>query len=190
MKVGIFGGSFDPIHCGHAMMANYLCQNTDLDEIWLMPGRLNPLKYKTSPADFDHRFEMCRIVAEKCNRVIVSDLEKYLPEPSYTYRTLCELRNSYPDHKFRLIIGSDNWMNFTKWYNPEEIIDDFGVLVYPRPGYEIDGDLPKNVCLIKNAPMAVISSTFIRDAIRNNKNMNYFIDPEVWNYIQRNQLYK
>lgn len=185
MKIGILGGSFNPVHCGHAMMANYLSQYADVDEIWLMPSPLNPLKYDTLPVDFNLRLEMCRIVARKCYRVKVSDFEESLPRPNYTYLTLCKLKETYPEHIFKLIIGSDNWIHFDRWFNFEKIIEEFPIIIYPRPGYDIDEPLPENVVLLNDAPMAVISSTFIRNALKENKNLNYFLDPEVYNLCRK-----
>lgn len=189
MNIGLFSGSFDPIHCGHAMAVNYLVQYGGLDSVWLLPSPLNPLKTEVPPADFRHRFEMCRIVAAKCVGVEVSDFEESLPLPSYTYDTLCRLKMHFPQHKFRLVIGSDNWLLFDKWKNSEKIISEFGLIIYPRPGYSVDGKLPENVTLLKNAPVALLSSTFIREALKAHKNMNFFLDNDVTEYIQQNKLY-
>ena len=110
MKIGIFSGSFDPIHIGHAMMVSYLSQFCDLAALWLMPSPINPLKVDSTRTPAEHRLAMCRIVADKCPSVVVSDFEFSLPRPSYTYQTLRELKRSYPEHEFYLIIGSDNWI--------------------------------------------------------------------------------
>lgn len=189
MTIAIFSGSFDPIHCGHAMMANYLAQFSDVDEVWLMPSRLNPLKTDTPPASFADRMKMCRIVADKCSGVKVSDFELRLPSPSYTYDTLSELKNKFPQHCFKLLIGSDNWVLFDKWRNHQKIISEFGLVVYPRPGYEVASPLPSNVTVLDEAPIALISSTFIREALRQEKNLNFLIDVDVYGYIKQNSLY-
>lgn len=190
MKIGIFSGSFDPVHCGHAMAANYLAQYCGLDRVWMMPSPLNPLKTASPPADASRRLDMCRIVAAKCAGVHVSDFEFSLPSPSYTYRTLSALRETYPQHDFVLVIGSDNWLSFKKWRNPEEIISEFGLIIYPRPGYDVEGPLPENVILLKEAPVALISSTFIRQAVASGRNLNYFVDSDVADYIRMNSLYR
>lgn len=190
MKIAIFSGSFDPIHTGHAMVANYISQYCGMDEVWLLPSPLNPLKSATPPADDDQRLEMCRIVARKCASVKASDFEFSLPKPSYTYRTLSLLKETYPEHSFFLVIGSDNWLIFDRWKNYEDIIKEFGILIYPRPGFEINSELPASVRLLSDAPQALISSTFIRHGIRDGKNMNYFLDPEVSEYIKTHRLYE
>ncbi|MBD5195719.1 MAG: nicotinate-nucleotide adenylyltransferase [Bacteroidales bacterium] len=189
MKIAVYSGSFDPIHTGHAMIANYLSQYCDLDSVWLMPSPLNPLKKDSTPAPDNKRLQMCQIVARKCRNVEVSDFEFNLPKPSFTYRTLCELRDAFPQHTFSLVIGSDNWLCFDKWRDYDKIISEFQILIYPRPGYEISGTLPAGVILLDNAPQALISSTFIRNGIAEGKNMNFFIDPEVSDYIKINELY-
>ena len=189
MRIAIFGGSFDPIHNGHAMLANYVSQYSGVDEVWLMPSPLNPLKCDVPPVDFIHRLEMCRIVAEKCCRVRVSDFERELTLPSYTYRTLCMLREAYPGNEFTLLIGSDNLAAFSRWRNPDEIISEFGLLVYPRPGYPVKEIHSPGIELIEDAPVADISSTFIRQALRNGKNLAYLLDNDVIRYIYSNSLY-
>lgn len=189
MRIGIFSGSFDPVHCGHAMVANYLGQCSDLDRIWLLPSPLNPLKSKMPPADFFHRYEMCKIIASKCKNVEVSDFEKNLPLPSYTYHTLVELKKAHPDHEFVLIIGSDNWINFDKWRDYKKILSEFEVMIYPRPGFDIEKPLLPRVNLKNETPTAFISSTFLRKSIQEDLNLNYMIDPDVMRYIKNNNLY-
>lgn len=190
MKIGIFSGSFDPIHVGHAMVANFLSQYCGLDAVWLMPSPINPLKQGTTPVSESLRLEMCRIVAAKCTSVGVSDFEFNLPKPSYTWRTLCELRDTFPEHEFSLVIGSDNWLVFDRWRNYEDILRHFNIIIYPRPGYEVAGELPLNVKLLKEAPQALISSTFVRKGIQEGKNMNFFLDPAVTEFIKANKLYE
>lgn len=190
MKVGIFSGSFDPVHIGHAMIANYLSQFCGLDEVWLMPSPLNPLKQDAPPAPLSCRMDMARIVARKCHKVVVSDFEHSLPLPSYTYRTLRALRDRYPVHDFSLVIGSDNWRDFHLWRNHDDIIREFPVIVYPRPGFEAAGEMPPGITLLGEAPQSLISSTFIRAGIAARKNMNFFLDPEVVDYIKTHSLYE
>lgn len=189
--IGVFGGSFNPVHTGHAMVANMLSQSGLVDEVWLMPGRINPLKIDgPRPADPALRLDMCRIVAEDCHAVSVSDVEMQLPEPSYTYETLCELRRRWPDKDFRIIIGSDNWQAFGRWRNPEKIIREFGVIVYPRPGFEIGEALPDNVTLADSVPQMEISSTYLRRAIAEGLNVNFLLPAKVIGYIEKHHLYK
>lgn len=190
MKIGVFCGSFDPIHMGHAMVANYLSQFCGLDRVWLMPSPLNPLKQDNPPVADAHRLEMCRLIARKCAAVAASDFEFGLTLPSYTYNTLRRLRESYPEHEFHLVIGSDNWLCFDRWRNRREIQEQFPIIIYPRPGYPVEEVLPDGVTLLADAPQALISSTFVRKAISEKKNMNFFIAPEVSEYIKKHRLYE
>lgn len=189
MRIGIFSGSFDPIHTGHAMVANYVAQSGLVDKVWLMVSRINPLKCDTPPADSNERLDMARLVGGDCRGVEVSDFELHLPSPSYTYKTLCELRREYPGNKFVLIIGSDNWLEFERWRDPEKIISEFGIIIYERPGYPVEGNLPPGVEIIKGAPLALISSTFVRKSINENKNINFFVPEKVVDYIKSRGLY-
>lgn len=194
MKIGIFSGSFDPIHIGHAMMANYMAQTCGLDQLWLMVSRLNPLKRDSSPADDLDRLEMVKFVTERNPRLRASAFELPLPEPSYTYRTLTLLREKYPEDEFVLIIGSDNWLKFDLWRDHDRIVDEFKIIVYQRPGFEIsDGEaaaLPANVTLLRDAPLAEISSTFIREGVKKGMNLSFFLPDEVLDYIKRKKLYE
>lgn len=192
IRTGIFCGSFDPIHAGHAMVASYVAQFAGLDELWLMPSPLNPLKAESKPASNDDRMAMCRLVAERIPRCRVSDFEQRLPLPSYTFRTLRELKKEYPDRDFVLVIGSDNWQIFPRWRNWEEILRDFDVLIYPRPWYGVSlGNAYPRVALIEDpeAPSAQISSTFIRRAVAEGKETRFWLTPEVADYIRVRGLY-
>ncbi len=189
MKIGVYSGSFDPIHTGHAMVANYVAQWGGVDEVWLLVSPLNPLKEGHSPISDQHRLAMARLVAEECTHVKASDFEFYLPLPSYTYVTLTKLRERYPEHDFTLIVGSDNWVNFGRWRDAHKIIKEFGLLIYPRPGYEVPEDPPEGVSVIGNGPTSFISSTFIREALRERANVNFFVPLNVARYIGRHNLY-
>lgn len=191
MRTVIFSGSFDPIHVGHAMVASYVAQTGVVDELWLMPSRINPLKQDTPPAAGNHRLEMCRLVADRIDNASVSDAELSLPSPSYTFKTLRHLQTRFPDRAFSILIGSDNWLCFDKWRDHDRIISDFGVVVYPRPGYEIDPEsLPDNVVLLGDAPQSLISSSFLRRWIGCNRSVDFMIPDDVINYIKTNGLYE
>lgn len=173
MKVGIFGGSFDPIHNGHINLAKYALEHTDLDEVWLMVSPLNPLKPQGYVATDGQRLEMARLAVADTPGIKVSDFEFSLPIPSYTYNTLRKLKETYPDIDFRLIIGGDNWAHFDRWRNPQEILDEFGVIVYPRPGEEIK--IPDNskliidnssLIILTDAPQMPVSSTQLRSQLK------------------------
>ncbi|MCM1369323.1 MAG: nicotinate (nicotinamide) nucleotide adenylyltransferase [Candidatus Amulumruptor caecigallinarius] len=189
-RIGIFSGSFNPIHTGHAIMANYVAQFGGIDELWLMVSRVNPWKTDAPPIADMHRANMCRIVAENCRNVAVSEFELGLPTPSYTFNTLAQLRAAFPDYEFVLIIGSDNWIAFREWKNYEEILDNHSIIVYPRPGFITDSaKLPSNVKIIYDAPQSLISSTFVREHIGKNDNLNYMVPVDVVKYIKENHLY-
>lgn len=189
MKIGIYSGSFDPIHIGHAMVANYCAQWGHLDEVWLMVSPLNPLKEGSHPTDARFRLEMARLVAERCRGVRASDFELSLPLPSYTYVTLCRLREAYPQHSFTLIIGSDNWANIGRWRDAHKIIKEFGITIYPRPGFEAPADPPAGVRVLAEGPTAFVSSTFVRDAISAGADIHYFVPDVVADYIKEHHLY-
>lgn len=190
MTIGIYGGSFDPIHMGHAIVANFVSQCNVVDEVWLMVSKRNPLKSHGTFASDSDRMEMARMVAKKCKNVKVSDLEMSMPVPSYTIDTLLELKKRYPENDFKIIIGSDNLENFRKWKNSERIIKEFGLIIYPRPGYPLPVEEPAGMTFLNGAPEFSISSSLIREYISSGWNINYFVPVAVSDYIMKNQLYK
>ncbi len=187
-KIGLLGGSFNPVHIGHVMLASYLSQYTELDRVWLTLSPQNPLR-KDALADDCHRLAMLRLALEDNRHVDVCDIELTMPRPSYSIATLDRLSELYPDKQFRFIIGSDNWLIFRKWKDWQRIIDDYGLIIYPRPGYQIEEISHPNVAFV-NAPIIELSSTFIRQGITDGKDMNNFLPPRVFDYIQNNQLYR
>lgn len=189
-RIAIYSGSFNPIHLGHAMLADYIAKTDVVDEVWLMVTPLNPLKQGQKMENDAHRLAMARLATKHIECVEASDFEFSLPQPTFTYATLCRLSETYPDCEFRLVIGSDNWLIFEKWRNWQEIIDEFGLLVYPRPGYDVDDStLPKNVRLLSKAPVADISSTEIRSALANDGDTTTMLHPAVKDYIISHDLY-
>lgn len=189
MRIGVLGGSFNPVHIGHMMLASYLKQFEGFDEIWLMLSPLNPLKANSAELIPDVvRLRMLDIALKDADGIKVSDIELSMPRPSYTINTLRYLAKRYPRHSFKLIIGADNWKIFSQWKDAQIIIDDFGVMVYPRPGYPLSTIYDVGVEVVK-APTADISSSFIRSSIARGKDMNYFLPAGVYDYIKSNNLY-
>lgn len=182
------GGSFNPVHIGHMMVASYIAQTAQLDEVWLSLSPANPLKQRDDSTTDAQRLDMLRIAVAGTTGIDVTDTELTLPHPSYTLPLLDTLAQRHPDTDFRLIIGSDNWLVFDKWRDPERILADYGVIIYPRPGYDITLPLPPRAQLV-NAPTVDMSSTFVRQAIKNGLDMNYFLPAGVYKYIQEHNLY-
>lgn len=191
MKIGIFGGSFNPIHIGHAILANYMVQNTDIDRLWLMVSRQNPLKERYDKEYDIHRIRMVDMVASRLKNVLTSGLEFSLPYPSYTIDTLDALKKKFPDDDIKLVIGADNWAIFHKWKDYERIIFEYGLMIYPRRGFgvEIDDEYKDYVTLV-DAPLIEISSSFIRDQIKSRKDVSFLLPDDVYRYIQKKQLYR
>lgn len=190
MKIGLFFGSFNPIHIGHLVIANYIVEYSDLDEIWLIISPQNPLKKKKTLLNEYDRFEMVELALKDDLRIKPTDIEFSLPKPSYTIDTLTYLSERNPKHDFVLIVGTDNFQSFHKWKNYEQILKQYKLYVYPRPGYELgEYEDHKSLSLI-NAPLMEISSSFIRESIKNNKDIRYFLPVEVYNYIEKMSLYK
>lgn len=189
IRTGIFGGTFNPIHLGHLALANYLCEENWVDELWFLITPQNPFKQEQTLLDNHLRMKMVEAAIADYPRFKASDFEFTLPRPSYTVTTLQKLSKTYPDREFVLIIGADNWAAFDKWKSPEEILRNHRILVYPRPGYEINPhELPAQVKAV-NTPLLEISSTFIRESIASGKDIRYFLHPEVYRFIKQHQLY-
>ena len=190
MKIGILGGSFNPIHIGHAILANYITQYTDIEQLWLMVSPQNPLKSEISDSYDVHRLAMAELVASKCENVITSGFEFTLPKPSYTISTLEALTKKFPQHEFVLIIGADNWQYFNKWKDSDLILKNHDIYVYPRKGYEINipDDLKDKVYSL-DSPIVEVSSTFIREQLKDNRNMNFYLPEDVYKYILEKRLY-
>lgn len=191
MNIGIYGGSFNPIHRGHTELAASIVRQGLVDELWLLVSPLNPLKSGevSDIAEYGHRLRMAQLATEGIEGVRVSDFERHLPLPSYTITTLDELRKAYPEHEFTLVIGADNWEQFPRWYRADEIIEKYRVLIYRRPGCEIEEtSLPASVHVV-DTPLFDISSTQIRTSIADGRPLAQWVDRKVLTYIQRHHLY-
>lgn len=189
-KTGLLFGSFNPIHVGHLMIASYMVEYTDLDQVWFVVSPHNPLKDKSTLLADHHRLFMVNLAIEDDRRFKSSNIEFKLPKPSYTIDTLTYLHEKYPTREFIPIIGSDNLATFRKWKNWEVLADLYHFYVYPRPdaaGSEFDQH--PSFQFVK-APMITISSSFIRQGIKEGRKLQYFVPDKVWNYIMEMNFYR
>ncbi|NVN96132.1 MAG: nicotinate-nucleotide adenylyltransferase [Bacteroidetes bacterium] len=189
-KTGLYFGSFNPIHIGHLIIANQMLANSDMDEIWFVISPQNPLKEKASLLEDHHRLALVKIAIDDNPLFKACDIEFKLPQPSFTIHTLVNLEEIYPQRQFCLIIGSDNLSSFHKWFNYEEILNRYQLLVYPRPGF--DGGAFANHPSVKwvESPLMEISSSYIRSAIQNGKSVKYLLPEKVLTYIEEMHFYK
>lgn len=197
-KIGLYFGTFNPIHVGHLIIANYMADYTELDEVWLVVSPQNPLKKKETLLKDHHRLSLVRIALEDNTKLMASNIEFDLPIPSYTINTLVHLKEKYETYEFHLIMGEDNLRSFHKWKNQEEIINNHKIFVYPRAlteremednTVEFSSFNHSNVIRCQ-APIMKISSSFIRKAIKNGKDVRYLLTPEVFKYVDEMNFYK
>lgn len=191
MKIGLFFGSFNPIHIGHLALANFFVEFTDLDKLWFVVSPQNPFKERKNLLAENHRLYMVRIAIEDIpEKYQASNIEFNMPKPSYTIDTLTYLKEKYPDFEFVLIMGADNLINLYKWKNSEEIIKNHKIFVYPRPGIDTDIIDTEADYKVFDAPNIEISSSFIRNAISENKNVSFFMPEKVAKYVEEMNFYK
>ena len=206
MKIGLYFGTFNPIHVGHLIIANHMAEHSDLDQIWMMVTPHNPLKKKNTLLDDYHRLQMVHLAAEDFPKIKPSDIEFKLSQPNYTVNTLVHLEEKYPNYEFSLIMGEDNLKSLHKWKNYEVILENHDIYVYPR--LETKGSVEEAISTdVENldlkilqkfgtkihmidAPVVEISSTFIRNNIKKGKNVQPLLPAKVWKYIDHNNFYK
>jgi nicotinate-nucleotide adenylyltransferase len=189
-KTGLFFGSFNPIHLGHMMIASYMAEFTDLDQVWFVISPQNPLKDKATLLPDVNRLYMVNVAVENERKFRASNIEFHLPKPSYTIDTLTYLAEKYPDRDFVLIAGSDILPTFHKWKNYEQILEHYHFYLYPRPSAEPNPFDNHPAFTRISAPMVEISSSFIRKSIHEGKNMQYFLPEKVWKYIEDMGFYR
>lgn len=189
-KVGIYSGSFNPIHHGHIILANYLVEFSDLDELWFVVTPQNPLKKKEDLLDDDERLKMVELALGDDPRFHVSDIEMHLPTPSYTINTLTALSEQHPDCEFVFICGMDSLQNFKNWREYQRILDNYEILVFPREGYD-GGELINypSVTVLKT-PIIEISSTFIRQCVKEGRDVRHFMPEKAFVYMKTNRFYE
>jgi nicotinate-nucleotide adenylyltransferase len=192
MKIGLYFGTFNPIHIGHLSIANHMVEFSDLDQVWFVVTPHSPFKKKSSLLDNHQRFEMVYQATESYDHLQPSDIEFKLPQPNYTINTLAHLEEKYPKHDFSLIMGEDNLKGFHKWKNYEVILENYNLYVYPRISegkIETQFDDHDKIHRVK-APIMEISSTFIRNAIKDQKNIRPLLPNKVWKYIDEMNFYR
>ena len=191
MQVGLYFGSFNPIHIGHLAIAGYFAQFTELDEVWFVVSPHNPFKEKKSLLKSYHRLALVRTAIEDCTYLKASDIEFGLPQPSYTAHTLACLGEKYPQHQFGLIMGSDSLEGFSNWRNAEVMLEHYRLMVFPRNGHD-GGELRNHpsVYWADDAPQIELSSTMIRNAIAEGKDVRCFMPERAWKYLDEMNFYK
>ncbi len=192
MKVGLYFGTFNPIHVGHLTIANHLAEFSDLDQVWFVVTPHSPFKKKSTLLDDNHRYQMVLRATEDYPKLKPSDIEFKLPQPNYTINTLVHLEEKYPDHKFCLIMGEDNLKSFHKWKNYELILENHEIYVYPRvSNAKVESRFEGHSKIIHvDAPIMELSSTFIRKAIKDKKNIRPMLPEHVWQYLDEMNFYK
>ena len=188
MQIGLFFGSFNPVHHGHLIIANHIAMTTDLSEVWFVVSPQNPFKKEGALLNENHRFRLLQLAIEGEMKLRVTNLEFKLPRPSYTVDTLTYLKEKYPDHSFSLIMGSDGFQNLHKWKNADVIIQNYPVIIYKRPGFEIT-NTHNSFITITDAPLLEISSTHIRYMLKQGLSIRYLVPDIVKEEIENNRYY-
>lgn len=190
MNIGLYFGSFNPIHTGHLIIANHILENSNLDKIWFVVSPRNPLKDAQTLLNEYDRLHLVELAIESNPKFRASNVEYHLPRPSYTINTLAYLSEKFPLEHFTVIMGSDSYHNLPRWKNYEQILTYYGIIVYQRPGFELEAStLPATVQALK-APLLEISSTYIRHQVKEGKSIRYLVPQSVEEYILGNAYYK
>ncbi len=189
MKIGLYFGSFNPVHTGHLIIASFVADHTDVNQVWLVVSPQNPLKASAGLLNEYQRLHLVRLAVEGDRRLKASDAEFRLPKPSYTIDTLTYLEEKYPGHTFEIILGSDSFQNLPKWKNAGLLLEKYAFIIYRRPGFEIGEDLGGSLKIL-HAPMIDLSATFIRSLISSGKSARYYLPEVVWEEIEAGGYYR
>ncbi len=192
MKIGLYFGSFNPIHIGHLVIANHIAEHSDLDQVWFVVTPHNPFKKKSSLLDNYQRLELVYRATKDYDKLKPSDIEFSLPQPNYTINTLVHLQEKYPNHEFSLIMGEDNLKSFHKWKNYDVILENHDIYVYPRiSDNKVNTQFTGHKKIhVVNAPIMELSSTFIRNATKTRKNVKPMLPENVWEYLDEMNFYR
>ena len=188
MRIGVYFGSFNPIHTGHLIIASHIVEHTDLKKVWCVVSPHNPLKQANSLLNEYDRLHLVQTAVENDDRFMVSNVEFKLPKPSYTIDTLTYLSEKYPMHQFVVIMGSDSYTNLSRWKNYEQLVRDYSIIVYTRPGFEVREN-PIQATIV-NAPLLDISSTIVRETIKQGKSIKYLVSEPVFDELTKAGYYK
>ncbi|HQW43756.1 MAG: nicotinate-nucleotide adenylyltransferase [Chitinophagaceae bacterium] len=189
MKIGLYFGSFNPVHVAHLIIANHILNETDIEKIWFVVSPQNPFKVESNLLNEYHRLHLVRLATEEDNRIKASDIEFGLPKPSYTSSTLAYLAEKNPEHQFCIIMGSDSFQNLHKWKNYEVIVKNYPVYVYLRPGFEVENHVAADLTIL-DAPLLQLSATQIRKYIKEGKSVRYMLPEKVLEEIEKGGYYK
>ena len=189
MRIGLYFGSFNPIHTGHLIIANHVREQVGLGQVWFVVSPQNPFKPSAALLNEYHRLALVQMAIEDEPGLKASDIEFRLPRPSYTADTLAYLQEKYPQHEFSIIMGSDSFQNLSKWKNPDYILKHHTIYVYRRPGFEISQPATGDV-IVLDAPLLEISATHIRNNIKNNKSIRFLVPDKVREEIEKNGYYR
>ena len=189
MKIGLYFGSFNPVHVAHLIIANHILNETDIQKVWFVVSPQNPFKSESGLLNEYHRLQLVRLATENDNRIKATDIEFSLPKPSYTTATLAYLKEKNPEHEFCIIMGSDSFQNLHKWKNYEVIVKDYEVYVYLRPGFEVTNSINAKLHIVE-APLLQLSATQIRKYIKEGKSIRYLVPENVKEEIEKGGYYK
>lgn len=189
MKIGLYFGSFNPIHIGHLIVAGYVADHTDVQQVWFVVSPQNPLKPSSVLLNEYHRLHLVHLAIEDDLRLKASEVEFKLPKPSYTIDTLTYLQEKYAHHQFSVIMGSDSFQNLPRWKNFEQLVKNYSFIIYKRPGFEVKETWGANATLL-DAPLLQLSATQIRNTIQSGKSIRYLVPDKVREEIERNSYYK